>query len=71
VAVPNILESALTISFLSLHLPIDKPECVDVSREVPKKCQADVNKQIAGATCNECSCCGREEDGYDDENNVG
>jgi hypothetical protein len=32
--------------------------------KVSAQCQADVNKQITGATCNESCCCGREEDGY-------
>jgi len=69
-AVADILESTVTISLLSLDLPVDKPECMDVSRDVSKNGQTDVDEQITAATCNEPSRCRWEQDGYDDEKNV-
>jgi len=70
-AVADISESALTIFFLSLYLPIDKPECVNMTREITQDCQTDVDEQVTAATRYEPSCCGWEEDRNDDEDDVG
>jgi len=70
-AVANILESTVTVSFLSLHLPVDKPERVDVPGEVSKDSQTDINEQITAATSDEPSRSRWEQYRYDNEKNVG
>jgi len=70
-AIADILESAITISLLSLHLPVYKPERMNVPREVSKNCQTDVNEQITAVARDECCRGWREQDRYNDEDNVG
>jgi len=70
-AVADVLESTMTVSFLSLHLPVDKPERMDVSGDVSKDSQTDINEQITAATSDEPSRSRREQDRYDDENDIG
>jgi len=70
-AIADILKSTVAVSLLSLHLPVDKPECVDVPREVSKDSQTDVDEQITAAARDERSSSGREKYRYNDEDNVG
>jgi len=60
VAVTSVNESSLAVAFLSLHLLVDKPERVQVAREIAKNCQTDIDEQVAAASSDERRSCGRE-----------
>jgi len=62
--------SANAVHLLSLDLPVDQPEGVDMARNVPEACQEDVDEKVTTATCDHECRQRRENDGNDDEENV-
>jgi len=68
--ISNIHETAHSISFLCLHLLVNEPECVDMAREVPQDSQADVDEQVTAASGDYSRCGWREQDSYNNEDNV-
>jgi len=69
-AVPDILESAMAISLLCLHLLVNKPEGMDMAWDITENGQGDVDEQVTAATSDEPSRGRWEQDSNDDEDNV-
>lgn len=69
-ATASVDESSVAVAFLSLHLLVDEPERMNVSWEIAKNCQADINEQVAAASGDERRCCRREYDGNENENDI-
>ena len=55
--------TAGSVALLSLHLLVDKPECVNVAGDKAKDCQTEVDTQVTAAACHEQHRCRREKDG--------
>jgi len=70
-AIADVLEPATAVTFLSVHLLVNKPEGMNVAGNVAKDSQTNVDKEVTAASCNECSCSWGEYDGNNNEQDVG
>jgi len=69
-AIAGVTEASSAVALLCLHLLVDQPERVDMSRNVSKNSEEDVDEEVAAAASNERCGGRRKEDGNKDEENV-
>ena len=69
-AIADVAVATTAVRLLGLHALVDDPEGVKVTGDVAEHGEEDVDEKIAGAAGQESDCCGREEDGDEDEENV-
>jgi len=68
--VSDILVSPMSVTLFSLDPPVNKPKCVDMTRDVTEDSQTNIDEQVTAAACDKPSSRGWEENGHNDKDDV-